>query len=84
MIKGKQSIQFEKSPYIVGSGSIVGVKEGEGPLGKLFDMVGEDDLFGETTWEAAESAMQKEACLLALGKSGAKPQEVRYLYGGIC
>lgn len=82
MIKGKQSIQFETSPYLINSGSIVGVKEGEGPLGKLFDMVGEDDLFGETTWEAAESAMQKEACLIALGKANVAPEEVRYLYGG--
>ena len=82
MIKGSQSIQFEKAPYLMSSGSIVGRKEGEGPLGKLFDRVGEDDLFGEETWEAAESAMQKEACLLALRKIHVTPEEVRYLYGG--
>ena len=64
MIKGSQSIQFDKSPFLISSGSIVGKKEGEGPLGNLFDVVGEDDLFGEKTWEAAESTMQKEACLL--------------------
>ena len=82
MIKGSQSIQFEKAPYLISSGSIVGKKEGEGPLGKKFDMVGEDDLFGEETWELAESTMQKQACLLALGKAGVTPKEVRYLYGG--
>lgn len=82
MIKGSQSIQFEAAPYIISSGSIVGKKEGEGPLGKRFDMVGEDDLFGEETWELAESTMQKEACLLALRKAGVTPKEVRYLYGG--
>lgn len=82
MIKGKQSIQFEISPYLVSAGSVAGVKEGEGPLGKLFDRIGEDDLFGEKTWEAAESTMQKEACLLALGKAGITPQDVRYIYGG--
>ena len=82
MIKGSQSIQFETAPYIISSGSIVGKKEGEGPLGKRFDMVGEDDLFGEETWELAESTMQKEACLLALRKAGVTPKEVRYLYGG--
>lgn len=82
MIKGSQSIQFKTAPYIISSGSIVGKKEGEGPLGKRFDMVGEDDLFGEETWELAESTMQKEACLLALRKAGVTPKEVRYLYGG--
>ena len=44
MVKGKQSIAFETPPYIEESASIVGKKEGEGPLGTLFDMVEEDNL----------------------------------------
>ena len=51
MIKGKQSIAFEVSPYLEESASVVGKKEGEGPLGGMFDMVAEEDLFGENTWE---------------------------------
>ena len=31
---GTQSIQFDQAPYILGSASIVGTKEGEGPLGE--------------------------------------------------
>ena len=57
MIKGKQSIAFNASPYIEESASVVGKKEGEGPLGSRFDMVGLDDMFGEDTWEKAESSM---------------------------
>lgn len=79
---GLQSIQFEEAPFILSSSSIVGTKEGEGPLGKLFDVVGEDDKFGEDTWEAAESALQKEACTLAMGKAGISKGDVRYLFGG--
>ena len=82
MIRGSQSIEFENSPYLISSGSIVGKKESEGPLGDLFDRVDEGNLFGENTWEAAESQMQKEACLVALGKVGLEPEKVRYLYGG--
>lgn len=82
MIKGSRSIQFDIAPYIVSSASVVGRKEGEGPLGKYFDRVGEDDRFGEETWEAAESTMQKDACLLTLQKAKVTPEEVRYLYGG--
>ena len=82
MTKGVQSIQFQDAPYIISTGSVVGKKEGEGPLGKLFDQVCEDNLFGAKTWEEAESNMQKEACLLALGKAGAKAEDVRYLFGG--
>ena len=79
MIKGKQSIAFEVSPYLEESASVVGKKEGEGPM---FDMVAEEDLFGENTWEEAESTMQKEACLLALGKAHLAPESIRYLFGG--
>ena len=42
MLKGKQSILFDDAPYIISSGSIVGKKEGEGPLGNLFDKVEEE------------------------------------------
>ena len=82
MLKGKQSILFDDAPYIISSGSIVGKKEGEGPLGNLFDKVEEDNLLGQETWEEAESEMQKEACLMALGKAKVQPEDVRYLFGG--
>lgn len=51
MQTGKQSICFETPPYIVSSASIVGKKEGEGPLGACFDLIGEDDKFGQDTWK---------------------------------
>lgn len=79
---GNQSIRFETPPYIVNSAAVVGVKEGEGPLTKLFDKVGEDDLFGEDTWEAAESTMQKQACAMALQKANLTAPDIRYLFGG--
>lgn len=82
MLKGSQSIQFERAPYIISSGSVVGKKESEGPLGMLFDQMDEDSLFGQNTWEAAESKMQKEACLRALGKAKVHSKDVRYLFGG--
>ena len=82
MLKGRQSILFDDAPYLVSSGSIVGKKEGEGPLGNLFDKVEEDNLLGQDTWEEAESEMQKEACLMALGKAKLDPHDVRYLFGG--
>lgn len=81
-VRGKQSIVFEKAPYIVTSASIAGKKESEGPLGNMFDIVGKDDLFGEDTWEAAESTLQKEACLLALQKAKIGTEDVRFLFGG--
>ena len=36
---GSSSISFDKPPFIIEGASIVGRKEGDGPLGKLFDVV---------------------------------------------
>ncbi len=79
---GKSSITLENKVYILASASIVGKKEGEGPLGDLFDLVGTDDLFGCNTWEEAESNLQKDAVYMALGKAGKRPEDIRYLLAG--
>ena len=44
---GKQSVLFENPPYLIEGASIVGQKEGEGPLGKCFDVVEQDPMFGQ-------------------------------------
>ena len=79
---GKQSIKLPAPVYISASASVVGTKEGEGPLGTMFDMIGKDDLFGCETWEEAESTLQKEAVTLALGNAKMKMEEIRYFFAG--
>ncbi len=82
MQAGKASVQFECPPLILSGGSIVGKKEGEGPLGPLFDRVEQDDKFGKANWEEAESRMQKEAVETAILKAGLQKKDIRYLLGG--
>lgn len=79
---GKQSITFENPPYIISAASVAGKKEGEGPLGKYFDMVEEDPMFGAETWEAAESNMVKRAISLAISKADLTTKDIRYMVGG--
>lgn len=79
---GQQSLTFPRDVYLISSASVVGKKEGEGPLGKAFDMICENDKFGEDTWEMAESTLQKEALSLAMGKAGLTPEDIRYLFAG--
>ena len=81
-IKGSQSLSFQKPPYILASGNVVGKKEGEGPLGKEFDVICEDDKFGADNWEDAESTLQKDAVALALGKAGLEAKDIRYIFAG--
>lgn len=79
---GKASIRLTEPVYILSSGSVVGTKEGQGPLGLLFDRVGEDDLFGGANWEEAESNLQKDAVYLALTKCGLQPGDISFLFAG--
>ena len=82
MQKGKSSIEFKHPPRIIGKASVVGKKEGEGPLGELFDQVEEDPMFGTNTWEEAESQLQKLAAEAAIKNAGLTPSDMRYLLAG--
>jgi len=73
---GKQTFVFPMMPRVVGAYSIVGEKEGKGPMAKWFDMILDDDTYGEKTWEKSESKMLKQAMLQALQKSGRDKENV--------
>ncbi|MBR1597537.1 MAG: stage V sporulation protein AD [Lachnospiraceae bacterium] len=79
---GKQSLSFDKPVYIMSSASIVGPKEGDGPLKDTFDKIVEDATFGKDSWEEGESEMLKETVSLALMKAKLKAADVRYLFAG--
>ena len=79
---GAASISYSCPVYIQSAASIVGKKEGEGPLADCFDMICEDPKFGTDTWEAAESTMQKEAATLAIGKAGLTNKDIRMVFAG--
>ncbi len=79
---GKQSLRFCNPPVILAGSSIAGKKEGEGPLGKLFDYIEQDPLFGKKTWEEAESELMRLTAQKVLEKAGLQNTDIRYLIGG--
>lgn len=79
---GKQTLAFSNRPNIISGGSVVGVKEGQGPLGKWFDMVLEEDTFGEKTWEKSESKMLEEAVKMAMTRGGKSNSEIDAILTG--
>lgn len=79
---GKCSIEFDNKPLINASASVVGQKEGEGPLGEYFDRVIDDPMAGQNTWEEAESEMQRQLVDELLIKGGLQAKEVRYFFAG--
>lgn len=81
-LTGKQSISIDNPVEFIGWGSIAGKKEGEGPLGKYFDVIEEDPMFGGDSWEDGESRMQKQAAELAIKHAGCQKEEINFLVGG--
>ena len=80
--KGKASVLFENPPLVLAAASVVGKKEGEGPLGEYFDRIEVDPMLGKKTWEQAESELQTRTTSLVIEKSGLKKEDIRYYFGG--
>ncbi|MDI3507987.1 MAG: stage sporulation protein [Clostridiales bacterium] len=79
---GKQTVKLNNAPSVIATASIVGPKEGQGPLGQYFDKVLDDDLYGEKSWEKAEAKFFQEAVEKVIVKGHKDKQEINYLLGG--
>lgn len=77
-----QTIAFKNHIAVRSRASIVGPKEGQGPLASYFDRVLPDDLLGKDSWEQAESEMMRETIMLCLEKGGMTPDSVGVVLAG--
>jgi stage V sporulation protein AD len=80
--QGKQTVFFSTPPTIIGTAAVAGAKEGEGPLGKHFDTVVNDGMWGEDSWEKAESKFMEQAVRTALDKCNLSTSDIDYIFGG--
>ncbi len=79
---GNQTIMFDTPPTLLQTASIVGPKEGQGPLAKYFDQCLEDEFWGEKTWEKAESKIIKETVNSVITKAGIAAEDIDYCFAG--
>lgn len=81
---GKQTLQFGSAPVIISKASVVGPKEGQGPLGSYFDLALEDNLDKQKSWEMSEQKIMQHSIELALEKAGLVPDDLDvYLAGDL-
>lgn len=80
--QGKQTVFFQNAPSIVSSAAVVGPKEGRGPHGNGFDLVLDDPLFQQESYEQAEHAIFQEACTRCIEKNGMQKEAVQAMLGG--
>lgn len=81
-MKAKATIHLSSRPSVISYAAVGGKKEGEGPLGDYFDKINDDPYLSCTTYEQAESKLQKQAVLICLNKAGLQPENVDVLFGG--
>jgi len=79
---GKQTVKLQNPPSIIATACIVGPKEGEGPLRLYFDEIIDDELFGEKTWEKAESKLMRETFAKVLKKANKTAEDIDYIIAG--
>lgn len=79
---GMQTIRLNNPPSIISTASVAGPKEGEGPLSQYFDMVLDDDLYGEKSYEKAECKMAKETATRAIIKAGLDKRQIDFMLAG--
>lgn len=79
---GSHTLIFPTRPRILSGAAVVGPKEGRGPLSQAFDLILEDALWGQKSYEQAERAIFQEACQRCLKKAGVATEQVQALLGG--
>ena len=81
-IRRGKTIITEIKPKIISFASVVGKKEGQGPLAEEFDQICPDTTMGEDSWEKAESLYLKTAVNKAISKSKLKKSDIDIICSG--
>lgn len=79
---GKYTLKLDSAPSVLGYAAIASKKESEGPIAPYIDILNNDPMFGQTTWELAESRMQQEVSEAALRKCSLTPSAIDFIFAG--
>lgn len=79
---GKRTIIFPEQPKIIITSSIVGPKEGAGPMGEYFPNILADDKLNEDTYERAERIMLNSVLNEASNKLSKEDKNIDLIIGG--
>lgn len=82
MLKGHQSWIFDSKPIIISSGVVGGPFEAQGPLAEDFDILHEDIMLGQDSFEKAEKKLLEQACETTINKANMKKEDVQFFISG--
>ena len=79
---GRRTWQFANRPVIIGTATVVGPDEGEGPLAADFDFIHDDLDMQEKSWEKAERKLLEQATQLAIVNANITQDQLNFFVGG--
>ena len=79
---GRSSIRYDTPAYIQSYATLVGKKEGDGPLSDGFDEIITDEYLGQKSFEAGESELLRRTIAKAFEKINKKPSDANVLFCG--
>lgn len=79
---GHHTVQLQRPPRIVSAYTVMGPKEGSGPLGAYFDDVIADHMWHEDKPERAERKFLEKATARALQQADLKAEDMDYFISG--
>lgn len=80
--RGEQTVVFENAVGIRGRASVASRKEEKGPVGREFDRIIPDALWGESTFEKADRKLFLECAKSAAAAGGMDAAKADFLVGG--
>ncbi|PFE05743.1 stage V sporulation protein AD [Bacillus cereus] len=81
-LTGKQTWVFQNNIFVNATGTAVGPKEAEGPLGKCFDISYDELHCQEENWELAERRLMNDSIQQVMQKGDVKPSQIDFLLAG--
>jgi stage V sporulation protein AD len=79
---GRQTIAFRNRPALISAATVVGPVEAAGPLADDFDVRHHDSMFGQRSFEHAETFLLREAAELAIRKPGLTVDDIDLMFAG--
>lgn len=78
----KRTIYFKNHPRIIGASSVAGPKESNGSIAKYFEVKLQDDMYGEETFERAESRILFTAIKNAIKNANKCEEQIDVIIAG--
>ena len=79
---GNRTVKLKNEPRIISAFSIVGPREGEGPLKQYFDEILKDELYETESYEKAEAKILTNTIQEAIKRANLKNKDIDYLLAG--